>query len=65
MCDTARDVVTEVLAEPTFAASVGFEELSLEDDPDLAEQPPVDVYGHYGYAPYWTPGYVRPPFPHR
>ena len=43
LCDTARDVVTEVLAEPTFAASVGFEELSLADDPDLAERYSDDI----------------------
>jgi sporulation protein YlmC with PRC-barrel domain len=22
-----------------------------------------DVYRHYGYPPYWDPGYVYPPFP--
>lgn len=22
-----------------------------------------DVYQHYGYPPYWEPGYVYPPFP--
>jgi sporulation protein YlmC with PRC-barrel domain len=22
-----------------------------------------DVYGYYGYSPYWTPGYVYPPYP--
>jgi Glutaredoxin-like domain (DUF836) len=34
----ARDVVTEVLAEPALAASVTLEELSLLDDPELAER---------------------------
>jgi glutaredoxin len=38
LCDTARDVVTEVLAEPALAASVTLEELSLLDDPELAER---------------------------
>jgi hypothetical protein len=38
LCDTARDVVTEVLAEPSFAASVTFEELSLLDDAELSER---------------------------
>ena len=22
-----------------------------------------DVYGYYGYSPYWAPGYVYPPYP--
>jgi Glutaredoxin-like domain (DUF836) len=38
LCDTARDVVTEVLAEPALAASVTLEELSLLDAPELAER---------------------------
>ncbi|GAA0910643.1 hypothetical protein GCM10009557_85040 [Virgisporangium ochraceum] len=33
-------------------------------DPDLVEAPPIDyyesVYGHYGYPPFWGPGYVPP-----
>ncbi|MFC0623298.1 PRC-barrel domain-containing protein [Kribbella deserti] len=32
-------------------------------DPDLARQDPryfADVYGYYGAAPFWTPGYVYP-----
>ena len=24
----------------------------------------TDVYGYYGYAPYWGPGYVYPPYPY-
>lgn len=35
--------MTEVLAQAPFAASVGFEELSLEDDPDLAERYADDI----------------------
>ena len=34
-------------------------------DPDLID--PVhlgDVYNHYGYTPYWTPGYVYPFYPY-
>ena len=23
------------------------------------------LYGHYGYTPYWAPGYLYPPFPPR
>ncbi len=38
LCDTARDVVAQVLAQPKFAASVWLEELSLLDDPELAER---------------------------
>ena len=38
-------------------------------DPDLARQEPpryfADIYGYYGAAPYWTPGYMYPRFPYR
>ncbi|MFI5892719.1 PRC-barrel domain-containing protein [Actinoplanes sp. NPDC051513] len=36
-------------------------------DPDLADQKPYyeDLYGYYGYPPYWTPGYFYPGFPPR
>lgn len=34
-------------------------------DPDLVDERYVsDVYGHYGYPPYWGPGYIYPPFPY-
>jgi sporulation protein YlmC with PRC-barrel domain len=34
-------------------------------DPDLVEQRTwADVYGYYGYPPYWVSGYVYPPFPY-
>ncbi len=35
-------------------------------DPSLAREPTFyeDVYGYYGYAPYWGPGYVYPRYPH-
>ena len=34
-------------------------------DPDLMDERYLtDVYGYYGYAPYWGPGYVYPPFPY-
>ena len=30
-------------------------------DPELAEQPDLpEIYGWYGYAPFWTPGYAYP-----
>jgi hypothetical protein len=22
------------------------------------------IFAHYGYLPYWAPGYVYPPYPH-
>lgn len=36
-------------------------------DPQLAEDPLyyTSVYGWWGYGPYWSPGYVYPPFPYR
>ena len=35
-------------------------------DPELTRHEGyyADVYGHYGYAPYWAPGYVYPGYPH-
>jgi sporulation protein YlmC with PRC-barrel domain len=34
-------------------------------DPDLIDERYVtDVYGHYGYPPYWGPGYKYPPYPY-
>ncbi|MFD8427964.1 PRC-barrel domain-containing protein [Streptomyces coelicoflavus] len=34
-------------------------------DPDLTDEPQYysNVYGYYGYAPFWGPGYVYPTFP--
>ncbi|MEH1127172.1 PRC-barrel domain-containing protein [Micromonospora sp. CPCC 206061] len=34
-------------------------------DPDLVDQLPYyeDVYGYYGYPPFWSPGYLYPGFP--
>ncbi|GAA0463481.1 hypothetical protein Ade02nite_30230 [Paractinoplanes deccanensis] len=34
-------------------------------DPDLADQHDYyeQVYGHYGYPPFWAPGYIYPGFP--
>ncbi len=32
--------------------------------PDLvSENYYNDLYGYYGYSPYWTPGYTYPPYP--
>lgn len=38
-----------------------------EYDPKLIQDPKYydDVYGYYGYPPYWTSGYVYPPYPFR
>jgi CBS domain-containing protein/sporulation protein YlmC with PRC-barrel domain len=34
-------------------------------DPALVEERYAsDVYGHYGYQPYWGPGYQYPPYPY-
>ena len=34
-------------------------------DPTLIDERYVsDLYGHYGYPPYWGPGYKYPPFPY-
>jgi sporulation protein YlmC with PRC-barrel domain len=34
-------------------------------DPTLAsERDWTDLYRHYGYMPYWGPGYVYPPYPY-
>ena len=38
LCDTARDVVTTVLADLPETASVSLEELSILDDPQLNER---------------------------
>lgn len=33
-------------------------------DPELADQAYwQDLYGYYGYAPFWVPGYVYPAYP--
>jgi sporulation protein YlmC with PRC-barrel domain len=36
-------------------------------DPELTYDPIyyADLYGWWGYGPYWAPGYVYPPYPHR
>ncbi|TDD67508.1 PRC-barrel domain containing protein [Jiangella aurantiaca] len=36
-------------------------------DPKLVQEPTYyeDVYGYYGYPPFWTPGYLYRPFPFR
>ncbi len=34
-------------------------------DPALITVPYLDnLYGYYGYAPFWGPGYVYPPYPY-
>jgi sporulation protein YlmC with PRC-barrel domain len=37
-----------------------------EYDPDLIDENHYydDVYGYYGYVPWWRPGYVSPAYPH-
>ncbi len=35
-------------------------------DPEIGTEAEFykDVYGYYGVAPFWTPGYMPPPLPH-
>jgi sporulation protein YlmC with PRC-barrel domain len=35
-------------------------------DPDLVEERGYyqDLYGYYGYTPYWAPGYIYPGYPY-
>ncbi len=34
-------------------------------DPELADETYFnDVYGYYGYSPYWAPGYAYPAYPY-
>jgi sporulation protein YlmC with PRC-barrel domain len=35
-------------------------------DPEVVDQSSYyeDVYGYYGYSPFWGGGYLYPPFPH-
>ncbi|NEE01473.1 PRC-barrel domain-containing protein [Phytoactinopolyspora halotolerans] len=35
-------------------------------DPSLIQEPSYyeDIYSHYGYSPFWVPGYIYPPFPY-
>ncbi|PSL06645.1 sporulation protein YlmC with PRC-barrel domain [Haloactinopolyspora alba] len=36
-----------------------------EYDPDIVQEPEyaASVYDHYGYPPFWSPGYIYPGFP--
>ncbi|TQN37419.1 PRC-barrel domain protein [Blastococcus colisei] len=49
---------------------VGRDRAGLADapayDPELADDPVyyATLYGWWGYGPYWTAGYVYPPFPY-
>lgn len=36
-------------------------------DPEVTDEDPTyyaDLYGWWGYPPYWGPGYTYPPYPH-
>jgi sporulation protein YlmC with PRC-barrel domain len=36
-----------------------------EYDPDLLDRPEYEnLYSHYGYPPFWAPGYVYPSYPY-
>lgn len=60
------DVVTSI--DPD-GVRVSRERAGLSDapayDPELAEDPAyyAGLYSWWGYGPYWTPGYVYPPYP--
>jgi hypothetical protein len=46
-----------------------FYSLAPAYDPDLIHEDAGegyygDVYKHYGYPPYWGPGYTYPPYPY-
>lgn len=58
LADVDEDVVHVDLTRERAAQAPAY-------DPDLALAPDYDdLYGWYGYAPYWTPGYVYPPYPY-
>jgi sporulation protein YlmC with PRC-barrel domain len=60
------DAVTSVEPE---AVTVSRDRARLESvpayDPELADDPAyyANLYGWWGYGPYWAPGYTYPPFP--
>lgn len=45
---------------------VGLDDVPVYD-PDLVREDPAyyaNLYGWWGYPPYWGPGYTNPPYPH-
>ena len=59
------DAITSVEQE---SVTVSRDRARLQDvpvyDPELAEDPAyyANVYGWWGYGPYWAPGYTYPPY---
>lgn len=62
--DAVRAVTEEAVAVDTSAHHVSG---APEYQPDLIDEREYyeQVYGYYGYTPYWTPGYFYPGFPVR
>lgn len=57
------DAVTEVDDQVHIEASNETVHHSAEYDPGIIAAPAYrEVYGHYGYPPFWRPGYVNPYF---
>ncbi|MBT2518309.1 PRC-barrel domain-containing protein [Streptomyces sp. ISL-90] len=51
-----EDVVTVDLTRENVAGAPAY-------DPDLVAEPSYleDIYGYYGFVPFWGPGYIGPP----
>lgn len=60
------DAVTKIVADTVYIDKTREHVAgSPRYDPDLIDDPYLNnVYGYYGYAPYWTPGYVYPAYPY-
>lgn len=56
--DTDREVLVDQTREHIAGAP--------QYDPDLAEAESYygGIYGYYGFAPYWAPGYAYPAYPY-
>lgn len=60
--DAVTAVEDEVHVEPSRERVHG----TREFDPELEPRPDLEsVYGQYGYAPFWAPGYVGPMYVRR
>ena len=60
------DAVTAVEDEVHVEPSREIVHRTQEFDPELEPEPDFEsVYGQYGYAPFWAPGYVGPMYVRR
>lgn len=60
------DAITRVSADKVFVDR-GRDQVAAAPayDPDLMQEEYLEhLYRHYGYAPYWSAGYVYPGFPY-